>query len=845
VTGPDSRETTLPTSVWAPLVALTALWNGAVLWGGRVWFFHDLRHHHYPWRAYVGAAIADGELPSWAPIGHGFPLIADGQSGGLYPPNWLLFGALPPWLAFGWSGVGHQLLAALGAAFLARTLGRSAGAAVVAGVAWAFGGFVVSHLVYFGMFCVLAWLPWMAAFAVRAPHRAGAAGLGLSVGMAWLAGHPQLAWLGTLLTVFLGIWTLNQADPATNRPWGRGAARLAAGWALAAAIAAPQLVASAQLTAFSARDGGLDAAPAALGSLPPEELPTGIFPSWLGVDRPADVQVTYDHRAGNYQGRGVSSWEDTWYLGVPVVLLALAARTRGARPWWVVFLVGVIAALGVYSPLYPLFRFTLGAAVFRFPVRALALSGLAAGQLAAIGVDRLRSWATQQPWRADRFGRAVTSATLAGLVGATLITAAIRPLEPSVITWLGHRLERSAERRIDGTLAEARDAAAANARASAIVRELYRDVAPWDPRVFVPAALAFGTATVVMATATRRQRATDAGFALAALLAADLGWFGYRYNPTTPVDDVLRAPSTITDVPPLDPGFRTAILGRRVPASLDTTVLSANLGLIWGIDDPEVPSPLRLRDVERWNTLDGLGIGASDPPIAMGSAGSTDPDPAGRGDPPTPLRRWREHRVLSRISGVRRIYSRTRIPELALVAERDVGPETAAQGNRTSVYTHEDPTALPRAYVVGCTVNGGADPLMTTANLVDPTSSAVASTTLGCDPTPAGTATVPIGRTSLNFEASLSRTALVVLTETRYPGQRWYVDGTPATSIPVNALFQGSVLRPGRHTIRVEMTPAWLWALAGVSSAVMLVCAGLCARTTWGHHTQARRAPSA
>ena len=68
--------------------------------GEGVFWHHDLRHHHFAWRAWAAEVWASGEVPWWAPgAGNGFPLLAEGEGGLLYVPTMLLFVLLPDGLA--------------------------------------------------------------------------------------------------------------------------------------------------------------------------------------------------------------------------------------------------------------------------------------------------------------------------------------------------------------------------------------------------------------------------------------------------------------------------------------------------------------------------------------------------------------------------------------------------------------------------------------------------------------------------------------------------------------------------------------------------------------------------
>ena len=137
------------------------VWCGEAWLGYSSWLYHDLAHHHYPWRVWSGAQWSAGYLPLWAPIGHGFPFVAESQGGALYPPNIVLWMLLPSTIALNWSIGLHHLLALWGVFLLARYEGRSSTAALIAAVAYGFSGFFISHLVYLGFFQVMGWLPWM------------------------------------------------------------------------------------------------------------------------------------------------------------------------------------------------------------------------------------------------------------------------------------------------------------------------------------------------------------------------------------------------------------------------------------------------------------------------------------------------------------------------------------------------------------------------------------------------------------------------------------------------------------------------------------------------------------
>lgn len=346
--------------------------------GDGLFLEHDLGHHHTPWRAWAAGTWGQGELPLWcSEVGSGFPLMADAQTGVLYPVNILLGFLVGPWQLVTASLVVHQVWAALGAFWLCRVLGRSREAAMLAGLGFALGGFFVSHFTYAGMQAVLSWLPWLLGLALRLGRGERLlAPFGVAVACVLTAGHPQMA----VVALLGGLVVLLAQRPRKLHAL--------AGGVLGLLAASPQLLATGELVGRSARAGGVDAGFANIGSLPPWELVNLALPRFWGFERPADLALTYVHKGSLYVGSGETHWEDCLYLGWPVLLLALAGRSR---LWWGLGLGGLVLALGRYTPVWWVLQQLPGLDHLRFPVRFAALTVLAACVLAAEGYDRATS----------------------------------------------------------------------------------------------------------------------------------------------------------------------------------------------------------------------------------------------------------------------------------------------------------------------------------------------------------------------------------------------------------------------------------------------------------------------
>ncbi|HNC98652.1 MAG TPA: hypothetical protein PKW90_21145, partial [Myxococcota bacterium] len=406
----------LPANLWPLAVYLGVAYAfapDAMLGLGSFWH-HDLRHHHLPWRVWAAGEWAQLQVPWWAPgAANGFPLLAEGQGGFLYLPTMALFLLFSGPVAINLSILGHQVFGALGMHLFLRARGLRGLAPYVGGIAWSFCGFSISHTLYLGMQNGLAWLPWL--FWATCTGRW--AGVALSIGALGLAGHPQGAAFGGLIAA---IYAMN--FPGQRLKW----AGAAAGGVL---LASPQLLATLELSRFSLRDGGVDTGFASIGSLPLPEVINGVLPYFFGYDRPADVPESYYHRGPGYWGMGVNHWEMCFYLGFPLVILAVLGLRR-ARGWGLGALLCLLLMLG--GPLWELLRLLPGFGFFRFPVRfAMGLS-LCTAVLAAEGFGRL--WVAQrwQSWSLQGWQRKVLLVSgcfsLATGVGHVVVREAEYPL---------------------------------------------------------------------------------------------------------------------------------------------------------------------------------------------------------------------------------------------------------------------------------------------------------------------------------------------------------------------------------------------------------------------------------
>lgn len=175
----------------------------------------DLANLVLPWMQFQAGELHQHHVALWDPNSWmGQPLFGQGQPGSAYPINWLLF--LAPlkngWIRFSvlnWYYVLVRYLAALAAYALARSLGRSRDASILAGCIYALGGYV-AYTYAPQMVNGAVWTPLVFLFLFRAERgprsMLNAVLSGFFLGVGWLAGHHQMNFYVTLAAVGMWAW---------------------------------------------------------------------------------------------------------------------------------------------------------------------------------------------------------------------------------------------------------------------------------------------------------------------------------------------------------------------------------------------------------------------------------------------------------------------------------------------------------------------------------------------------------------------------------------------------------------------------------------------------------------
>jgi hypothetical protein len=719
------------------------------------------------------AALPD--LPLWNPnIMGGRPFHANLQSATLSPFSLPAY-VLPFWDSLAVMAVLKLWVAALGTFLLARRLGMRFGGALLAGLVFGFSLWAVTWVSWTTM-SVWALVPWvclLAELCVERPAPLPFAGLAALIGVQFLAGHPTSSFhLVVIVAVFWGARVLASPRLRRDRPVLR---LLTLGGALAAGTA---LAAVTLLPFFELLDHSID-----------RKIRAGEF-----ADSHSPARYLLGIFLHDWWGRGsrtalefASSLEEhAYYLAALPLMLAGAALVLRRRIERVVVAAVGVAALAVATGLPPLFDLVQALPGFEAirNGRLAVFTVLCVGLLAGWGLDDLTGG--EVPARRRRVILAI---------GAGLL------LLPLLIVVAGARIDPGA---FGKALRVAWGFATPSPELAPLetgeLRDVIRLASVLEWTVVAAAALA------LLALRVRGRLGPTPFVALAALLvAADLLKAGMGYNPaiperhavqpTTPAIRFLqdRRPARFAGLEP------TAPLAFAVP-------LSPSVAMRYGLYDARgYDYPVEERYAELWRRV-----------ITPSKDCNYAFCPESAGTTPRALR------ALG-LFGVTHLLQHRRDRPLRAMREVYAGPDARV---------YENPGALPRAFVVDRQVvapSAEAAREAVTAPGFRAREAAVTERPIaglavggGGGGGAAGSARITTyedERVAVRTQAA--RDALLVLTDSWFPGWKATVDGSPAAVHRVDYLIRGVRVPAGAHRVEFRYEPS-SWRIGWITSCVAL-----------------------
>lgn len=232
------------------VTAAAALWaTRSFWWPGRYVVGYDAYTYSGPNLRVTADGWRAGRIPLWNDaIFGGVTHLGNFQTGALYPPH-LIALLVEENRALGLLSAAHVVLLGTGMVALARRFGLGVPASAFVGVTAVLNGAVLIKATQVEQISVLGWTPWIlvvvhVALTGRRVVPAIAATAAVTAAIL-LAGHPQMVYETIVLAIALTVGLA-----ATGGRW-RRLPVLAAGVALGALVALPQLVASAVATSQS------------------------------------------------------------------------------------------------------------------------------------------------------------------------------------------------------------------------------------------------------------------------------------------------------------------------------------------------------------------------------------------------------------------------------------------------------------------------------------------------------------------------------------------------------------------------------------------------------------------
>jgi hypothetical protein len=361
-------------------------------------------------KSLVGKMIAEGHLPLWNPyIFAGMPFLASVYPGVLYPPNWL-FALLPLGMAMNAVVITTFHLALIGAYLYARKIGCNRTGSLVAGVAFAFGGFLVAHLGQTSHIEGSVWMPWtvLAIEGISSTRQWRWVVLGaVAIAMQIFAGVPQACLYIAMVSGAYGLFCLVARTETRAAFLFRASAMAVCGVLLAGA----QLIPLRELLPLSAR-AGIGYEFFSVGSLPPVHTLTLVFPYFFGGSN------WWPYRAGYWGAPGTT--ELCGYVGLATLMLGAIAligsrRNRLVWFWAGVAFVSLLLAYGSYLPfgLHRLLHQVPVYNLFRVSARNMLSVNFALAVLAGLGLSALGGMDAAARRRLWRWGAAVLAAMIA------------------------------------------------------------------------------------------------------------------------------------------------------------------------------------------------------------------------------------------------------------------------------------------------------------------------------------------------------------------------------------------------------------------------------------------------
>jgi Bacterial membrane protein YfhO len=724
-----------------------------------------------PFLQHTRAALPD--IPLWNPYAMGGrPFHANSQSATLSPFSAPAY-VLPFWDSLAVMAALKLFVAALGAFLLGRQLGMRFASALLCGLVFGFSLWSVTWVSWTTM-SVWAFLPWLCLLAelcVRRPGPLPFAGLATVTGLQFLGGHPSSSFQVIVAVGTFWLVRVLASRPLRERDLVLRLATFGGALVTGAALAAVTLIPFAELLSHSFDLKARTAA--ASDAHEPARYLLGIFlHDWWG--RGSRVPLEF-----------ASALEEHAYYvaALPLMLAACALVLAPRRERLVVAAVGA-GALAVAAGIPPLFDL-----ISVLPGFDAARNGRLA-VISVICVAVLAGWGLD-----DLAGRP------AARRGVALVVCAVLFAVPFL--WVARRIDIDA---FGEALRVAWGFAAPEPDAVAAIR--LASLLEW---------LVLGAVALALLALRLRGRIGVTPFVAVALalVAFDLFKAGMGYNPAIPESHAVQPATPAIRYLQEQRPARFAGLNPEAPITLAVPI-PPNVAMRYDLYDARgYDFPFEERYTELWRR-----VIAESPECNYAFC----PESAGRSS---------EALQALGLLGVTHLLQHRRDPPLN-------GFELAYEGPDARVY--RNPDGLPRAFLVDRQQMAGsadaardaiADPRLEVRRVAvveDPVDGLRAG-----DGSPGEARIATYEDERVVVETDADRRALLVLTDTWFPGWKATVDGDEVPIERVDYLIRGVPVPAGAHTVEFRYEPA-SWRVGWIVSLLALLTILTAAGLGWRRH---------
>ncbi|MCA6107665.1 glycosyltransferase family 39 protein [Bradyrhizobium cenepequi] len=761
--GPVASASKFPLGLTVALFALAFLVQAWPWLSGHVTIPWDAKSQFLPPLQFLATSLANGQSPFWTPnVFAGWPLISDPQSLIFSPLHFLLacFDSKPSFRAVDGLTFVYLLLGGVAIILYFRDRGWHAAGALVAALAFAFGGSANSRLQHTGQIISLAYLPltlWMLSRALeRSSWRAGlVAGV---FGGLLASGRDQVALVSLYVLAGFVVYHWIEGDDWRKR-MRMSFKPLAACCLVGILIAAIPVTLTALLAERSNRPE-IGWMLAGQGSLHPADLLTLAFADLYGAMDPAI----------DYWGPATSYWKTTLggadlslaqnmgliYAGALLLVVILSfgivrglAWSRDIRFFSIAAGVALLYALGWYTPIFhAMYEWVPGVMLYRRPADATFVIGALLAIIAGYLVHRWLEGTVPQPSRVQR-----------------AIELAVPLVLVAVALWLAHAVVSIA-------------------------------------LVIVPVvtALAFACGAVAALIFARRLNGLSplaAMLLLTSFSVADLAWNNAPHVSTGMASSTFDAARLDTRNATLAL-LKSKLAAASEPDRRDRVELIGiayhwpNLCMIHGCDHVFGHNPLRLK----W-FYDATRVG--DTVVDYNQRQFSPLFPSYRS-------------VFADLLGLRFIAVGVPVEKI----DRSLAPgDLTLVAHTPDAYVYENPRALPRVMVVSDWRIADFDQLLANGwpADVDPRRTVLLKRAPALPRASAAGAVPGTARltryenTEVDVEVDAPSGGLLLLNDVWHPWWRVTVDGRPREILRANVIFRAVALPPGHHTVRFTFHP--------------------------------------